>query len=130
MSDDGTINPEVEQRVTGELKLHFRPEFLNRVDEIIVFHPLTKDQIKEIIKLSLVGIQRRLADREITLELTEAALDFIADEAYDPHYGARPINRYLQHNIETEIATGIIRGDILDGQHVVCDTDGEQLIYR
>ena len=130
MQDDGTIATEVEERVTGQLKNYFRPEFLNRVDDIILFSPLTKEQVKGIIKMSLRDIQERLADRDITLELTDSALNFIADEAYDPHYGARPIKRYLQKNVETSLATGIIRGSILDGQRVVCDAEESGLIYR
>jgi ATP-dependent Clp protease ATP-binding subunit ClpB len=130
MRDDGTIDPEVEERVMAQLRAGFRPEFLNRIDDIIVFSPLTKDQIKGIIELSFSDIKRRLSGREIDLEVTDAALDFIADEAYDPHYGARPIKRYLQQHVETEIAEGIIRGNILDGQTLICDSDGEKLIYN
>ena len=100
-----------------------------RIDDIIVFTPLTKDQIKGIIELSFADLRKRLADKDITLELTDKALDFIADEAYDPHYGARPIKRFLQQQVETEIAEGIIRGSIVDGQNLVCDSDGEKLIY-
>ena len=82
-------------------------------------------QIKGIIELSFKDIRERLKDHEITLEITDEALEFIANEAYDPHYGARPIKRYLQRHVETEIAEGMIRGNIIDGQDLICDTDGE-----
>lgn len=130
MRDDGTIDPAVQEKVMAQLRAGFRPEFLNRIDDIILFSPLTKEQIKGIIELSFKDIRSRLADRDISLEITDGALEFIAGEAYDPHYGARPIKRYLQQHVETEIAEGIIRGDIIDGQSLVCDTDGEKLIYR
>ena len=130
MKDDGTIDPAVGERVTGQLRSYFRPEFLNRIDDIILFSPLTKEQIKGIIGLSIDDIRSRLAGRDISLKVTDAALDFIADESYDPHYGARPIKRYLQKNVETEIANGIIRGSIIDGQELTIDSDGSKLIYR
>jgi ATP-dependent Clp protease ATP-binding subunit ClpB len=130
MNEDGTISPEVEEHVTGLLRKNFRPEFINRIDDIILFSPLTKEQIKGIIGLSFDDIRTRLENRDISLEVTEEALDFIADEAYDPHYGARPIKRFLQQNVETEIAEGIIRGTVLDGQTLVCDSDGGKLIYK
>ena len=127
MREDGTISEEVEESVTGLLKNYFRPEFLNRIDDIILFSPLTKGQIIEIISLSLKGLERRLLDRDMHLELTDDAKEFIAKEAYDAHYGARPVKRYLQKNVETEIASMIIRGDIVDGQTVVIDSDGHKL---
>ena len=130
MKDDGSIDPSVEESVMAQLRAGFRPEFINRIDDIILFSPLTKEQIKGIIELSVAGIRERLESRDISLEITDAALEFIADEAYDPHYGARPIKRYLQQHLETEIAEGIIRGTILDGQKLVCDSDGEKLIYN
>ena len=129
MNDDGTISEDIKERVTGLLRHSFRPEFLNRIDDIIIFTPLTREQIKGIIELQLSDIRKRLAGREISLEVTDAALDFIAEESYEPQYGARPVKRYLQKHVETEIAEGIIRGTILDGQTVVLDTDGSQLTY-
>jgi len=127
MQEDGKISAEVEERVTGQLKNYFRPEFLNRIDDIIIFSPLTKSQIMEIITLSLKGLEKRLADRGMNLELTNEAKGFIAEQAYDPHYGARPVKRYLQKNIETEIASMIIKGDVVDGQTIMIDSDGEKL---
>ena len=126
MTEDGTIPEEVKEKVTGELKNYFRPEFLNRVDDIIVFSALTPDQVKKIIDLSLESLSKRLADREMSLVITEEAKKFIANEAYDPQYGARPVKRYLQKHVETEIASMIIRGDLVDGGTVTIDSDGEK----
>lgn len=130
MNQQGSIPEEIKEKVTGELKNYFRPEFLNRVDDIIVFSALTMTQIKEIIDLAFKAIARRLTDREMTLEMTEAAKDFIAKEAYDPQYGARPIKRYLQKHVENELAGMIIRGDLVDGGKVCVDSDGENLIFN
>ena len=130
MTEDGTIPEEVKEKVTGELKNYFRPEFLNRVDDIIVFSALTSDQVKKIIDLSLESLSKRLADREMSLVITETAKKFIANEAYDPQYGARPVKRYLQKHVETEIASMIIRGDLVDGNTVTIDSDGEKLIFN
>ncbi len=130
MNQEGNIPEEVKEKVTGELKNYFRPEFLNRVDDIIVFSALTLNQIKEIIDLAFSAIAHRLADREMTLEMTEAAKDFIAKEAYDPQYGARPIKRYLQKHVENELAGMIIRGELVDGGKVSVDSDGESLIFN
>ena len=130
MTEDGTIPEEVKEKVTGELKNYFRPEFLNRVDDIIVFSALTPDQVKKIIDLSLESLSKRLADREMSLVITDAAKKFIANEAYDPQYGARPVKRYLQKHVETEIASMIIRGDLVDGGTVTIDSDGEKLIFN
>ena len=129
MTDDGTIDPETEQSVNNRLKAGFRPEFLNRIDDIIIFSPLTKSQVIDIIRLLLKGIESRLSDRNISLELTDAALSHIADEAYDPNYGARPIKRFLQKHIETELAARIIKGEVIDGDTVVIDSTDDRLTY-
>jgi len=130
MRDDGTIDPAVEETVMSRLRAGFRPEFLNRIDDIILFSPLTKEQIEGIIRLSFSDIAGRLRNRDIELSITDRALEFIAGEAYDPHYGARPIKRYLQQHVETAIAEGIIRGTIVDGQTLNVDSDGEKLVFR
>ena len=127
--EDGTVDEEVKQKVENEMKRHFRPEFLNRIDDIVVFSPLTEEQIVKIIELSMKDIQKRLEERNITLELTDAAKKFIADESYDAQYGARPVKRFLQRNVETELAGEIIRGNIADDDHVVIDCDGEKLTF-
>lgn len=130
MNQEGNIPESVKEQVTGELKNYFRPEFLNRIDDIIVFSALTLEQIKQIITLSFEAITRRLADREMRLEMTEEAKKLIAKEAYDPQYGARPIKRYLQKHVENELASMIIRGELVDGGSVTIDSDGEKLIFR
>ncbi len=130
MKEDGSIDEAVEESVINKLKGYFRPEFLNRIDDIITFNPLTKSQITDIIRLSLNGLKSRLAERDIQLEMSDAALNYIADEAYDPHYGARPIKRYLQKNVETAIAAKIIKGEVFEGQTVKCDLRDGILVYE
>lgn len=126
---DGTVDDEVKQKVEDETKKYFRPEFLNRVDEIVVFSPLTEEQITRIIELAMKDIEKRLEERNITLTLTEKAKKFIADESYDPAYGARPVKRFLQRNVETELAGELIRGNVKDGDDVLIDSDGEKLTF-
>ncbi len=128
--EDGSVEDTVKQRVEDETKKYFRPEFLNRIDDIVVFSPLTERQIVEIIRLAMKDIERRLEEREISLQLTDAAEKLISKESYDPAYGARPVKRFLQRHIETELAGEIIRGTIKDGDDVVIDSDGEKLVYR
>ncbi len=126
---DGTVDEDVKQKVEDETKKYFRPEFLNRIDEIVVFSPLTEDQIVKIIELSMKDIERRLEERNIALTLTDKAKKFIADESYDPAYGARPVKRFLQRSVETELAGEIIKGNVKDGDNVIIDCDGEKLTF-
>lgn len=126
---DGTIDEEVRERVEAEMKRHFRPEFLNRIDDVVVFSPLTREQIRGIIDLAMGEIQKRLADRRIRVELTDKSKDFIAGEAYSPTFGARPVKRYLQKHIETEIAERIIKGEVKDGETVVIDIHQDKLRF-
>ncbi len=126
---DGSIDPAVKEQVRGELNKYFRPEFINRVDDIVVFSPLTENQIGGIIDIAMGGLVRRLADRDITIALTDGAKSFIAHTSYTPAYGARPVKRYLQKYVETELASMLIRGRVSDGQHVTVDTDGEKLTF-
>ena len=127
---DGTIDADVKQKVQDETKKYFRPELLNRIDEIVVFSPLTEDQIVKIIDLGMKDIEHRLEERNIKLSLTEAAKKFIADESYDPAYGARPVKRFLQRSVETELAGEIIRGTVKDGDSVIIDSDGSKLSFQ
>ena len=127
---DGTVDEEVKQKVEDETKKYFRPEFLNRIDDIVVFSPLTEDQIVKIIELAMKDIEKRLEERNITLEMTDAAKKFIADESYDPAYGARPVKRFLQRNVETELAGELIKGTVGDGDRVIMDSDGTKLTFR
>ncbi|ADU65984.1 ATP-dependent chaperone ClpB [Desulfurispirillum indicum S5] len=124
------ITGDVRQQVTRELRHHFRPEFLNRVDETIIFEPLSVDQVKQIVKLQVIRLNRRLAEQFIHVELTESALEFFARKSYEPQYGARPVKRYLQRNLETPLARKIIAGEIREEQEVHVDVEGDQLIFR
>ncbi len=126
---DGKIDEGVKDRVEAQLKNYFRPEFLNRVDDIVVFSPLTESQIEEIIDLSLVSLVRRLGERNIELELTKSAKSHIAKEAYDPVYGARPVKRYLQKHIENELAKMIIAGEVYEGGKVEIDLENGSLKF-
>lgn len=121
IESDGTISQDVKDHVVEDMKKHFRPEFINRLDDIIVFSPLTENQIKKIIDMSMDEIQSRLEDRNISLRLTDESKDIIAREAYTPQYGARPVKRYMQKHIETFIADKIIRGEVSDGDELVID---------
>jgi ATP-dependent Clp protease ATP-binding subunit ClpB len=119
---DGEIGEETRARVLAELRAHFRPEFLNRVDDVVLFKPLTRPEIERIVVLQLEDVRRRLAERRIELVLTDEARRLIADSAYDPVYGARPLRRYIQREIETRIARALLAGEILDGARVTIDT--------
>ncbi|MGI6204093.1 MAG: ATP-dependent chaperone ClpB [Anaerovoracaceae bacterium] len=130
IADDGTIDEDVKENVKQELKKNFRPEFINRIDDIVVFSPLTEDQIMKIIDLSMEEISDRLAERDIKVELTDASRKLIADEAYSPQYGARPVKRYLQKYIETGIAEKIIKGEIQDGQTITIDAKNGKQEFR
>lgn len=123
---DGSISTECENRVMDELKGHFRPEFLNRLDEIIMFKPLTKDNIGHIITLLMADLNKRLVDKEITVELTDTAKQFITDNGYDPVYGARPLKRYLQKHVETLAAKLILADGVRAGDTILIDVkDGK-----
>ena len=120
----------MKQKVEDETKKYFRPEFLNRIDEIVVFSPLTENQIVKIIELAMKDIEKRLEERNIKLKLTEEAKKFIADESYDPAYGARPVKRFLQRNVETQLAGELIRGSVKEGDTVIIDSDGSKLTFK
>jgi ATP-dependent Clp protease ATP-binding subunit ClpB len=128
ISGDGNVKEEARTRIMEELKLHFRPEFLNRVDDIVFFKPLSRSELEKIADLAMDEIRRRLGDRRITIELTGKARRFIVEKGYDPVYGARPLKRFLQHKLETQLAKGLIRNDIRDGDPVVVDVEGEDLV--
>ena len=126
IDEQGNINEAASKAVMAELRNHFRPEFLNRLDETILFKPLTKTDIYDIIDLLVKDVNRRLADREIRISLTESAKNYIADGGYDPAYGARPLKRYLQKHVETLAAKLMLQGgvhaedtifiDVIDGR--------------
>ncbi|MBR3321674.1 MAG: AAA family ATPase, partial [Exiguobacterium sp.] len=127
---DGVIDEDEERQVLDKLRHHFRPEFLNRIDETILFHPLTKDQIGQVVEKAVARMSERLTTRSIHVEITDAAKTFIADEAYEPQFGARPINRYVQRTIETKLARSILAGEIEDGQKVIIDVENGALTLR
>ena len=114
----------------AELKRSFRPEFLNRLDETILFRPLTKDNLNGIIDIMVEGLRARLADKSLKLDITDAAKALIIERGYDPLYGARPLRRYLQSSVETLIARRILSGDIAAGATLTVDVENGELICR
>ena len=126
IKEDGTIEPEAKSAVEADLKMHFRPEFLNRLDEIVLFHPLTKENIGRIVDLQIEELNARLKERQIRIELTDAAKNLVTDGGYDPVYGARPLRRYIQKNVETLAARMILSGEVMQGSTIRIDCiDGE-----
>jgi ATP-dependent Clp protease ATP-binding subunit ClpB len=127
---DGEIDESTRKKVVAEMRQHFRPEFLNRVDEIVLFSPLTLEELKIIVDLQLDLIRERLADRRISLELTPEAREFIAEAGYDPVYGARPLKRYLQKEVETGLSRKILSGEVVDGASVTADAPDGKLVFK
>jgi ATP-dependent Clp protease ATP-binding subunit ClpB len=130
VSEKGEISEPVRSKVMGELRIHFRPEFLNRVDDIVLFKPLTLPELKRIIDLQLKLLRIRLRDRHLELELTEAAKEHIAREGYDPVYGARPLKRFLQRHLETSLSRQILAGTIPENSRVTVDFKKGQLAFE
>ena len=128
VTDDGMIREDARDKVMRELRSGFRPEFLNRVDDIILFKPLTLAETEDIIDLQVVELQKRLAGRGITLELSPAARTFVARAAYDPVYGARPLKRYLQHHLETKIGRAMIASEVAEASHIRVDEENGELV--
>ena len=129
-AEGGNISDKVREEVMSELKAHFRPEFLNRIDETILFNALSRENIKGIVDLMLADLNKRLADREIRIELTDAAKEAVVEQGYDQIYGARPLKRYLQKNVETLVARMILSGQVSTDKPVVLDYDGKGLVAR
>ena len=123
MDENGNISEESQQAVMNDLRAHFRPEFLNRLDEMIMFRPLTKENIYDIIDLLVADVNKRLADKELSIELTETAKNQIVEGGYDPNYGARPLKRYLQKHVETLAAKLMLQGDIGAGEKIIIDSE-------
>ncbi|MFW6216617.1 MAG: AAA family ATPase, partial [Desulfohalobiaceae bacterium] len=130
ITPQGELRPGVREDVFSTLRSSFRPEFLNRVDEIVLFKPLMQEEIKQVVDLLLHRINQRLQERKLFLELTEQAKEFISREAYDPVYGARPLRRYLQTHVETVLAKKIIAGELGEGQTVTVDLEQDGLVFR
>ena len=128
--EDGTIDDSAKAQVEALLRRSFRPEFLNRLDEIVFYKPLTKDNVTKIIDLQIAKLNERLAQQQITCTLTDGAKSLIVDAAYDPQYGARPLRRYVQHTVETMLSKRLLRGDVVPGQQVIVDEqDGELVLF-
>ena len=123
IQDDGSISEEARNLVMQDLRAHFRPEFLNRLDETIMFKPLTKDNIGHIVDLLLKGLNKRLADQELTVELSPAAKQFVIEGGYDPVYGARPLKRFVQKEVETSTAKLILGGQVSEGDTILLDVE-------
>ena len=121
---------QMHHRVMEALRAAFRPEFLNRIDETIIFHGLQKEQLREIVQLQVVRLEKRLAERKMSLKLADAAINFLADVGYDPVYGARPLKRSIQRELETPIAKSILRGEFKDGDTIFVDVENERLSFK
>ena len=130
IAGDDTQYDTMQSRVTDALRSSFRPEFLNRIDEIIIFHALVKAQLRDIVKIQIKRLERRLEDRKMALKLSDAALDFLADVGYDPTYGARPLKRAIQREIETQIAKSILRNEFTEGDTIFVDVENERLAFK
>ncbi len=130
IDDDGNIKDEASAKVEDMLKLHFRPEFLNRLDEIIMFKPLTRENIAGIVELLMKDMNRRVADRNLAIELTEEGRNLVTEQGYDPVYGARPLKRYLQKNVETLVARLILSNTLNSGDTVLIDAEDGHLTCR
>ena len=127
INEDGTIKPEAEAAVMNDLRAHFRPEFLNRLDEMILFKPLTKDNIGGIIHLIIADLNKRLEDKQLTIRLSDEAMQYIVDNAYDPVYGARPLKRYIQKYVETLAAKMILADQVEEGDTIVITVEDDKL---
>ncbi|MEG4349127.1 ATP-dependent chaperone ClpB [Microcoleus sp. LAD1_D3] len=123
-------NEEMRSRVMEAMRGTFRPEFLNRIDEMIIFHGLSKAELRQIVQLQVKRLEKRLADRKMSLKLSESAIDFLAEIGYDPVYGARPLKRGIQRELETQMAKGILRGDFADGDTIFVDIENERLAFK
>ncbi len=130
IAGDDSKYEEMRDRVMESMRSSFRPEFLNRIDEIVIFHALRREELRRIVKLQVQRLEKRLGDRRMTLKLADAALDFIAEVGYDPVYGARPLKRIIQRQLETQIAKGILRGDFSDGDTIFVDIENERLAFK
>ena len=126
-NNEDAVQPEIKDKVMNELKLRFKPEFLNRVDDIIMFKPLTESGIKKIIDIFLKDVARRLKDKNIIIEVTDEAETLMAREGYDPHYGARPLKRYIQNTLENRLARMIIKGELTYGSKVKIDGKDDEI---
>ena len=130
VAGDESRYEEMRSRVMDAMRTSFRPEFLNRIDEIIIFHGLNKQELRQIVQLQVKRLESRLSDRKMSLKLSDASLYFLAEVGYDPVYGARPLKRAIQRELETQIAKGILRGEFNDGDTIFVDVENERLAFK
>ncbi|PPS43156.1 ATP-dependent chaperone ClpB [Chroococcidiopsis sp. TS-821] len=130
IAGDDSRYDEMRSRVMEAMRSSFRPEFLNRIDEIIIFHALQKEELRQIVQLQVQRLEQRLAERKMSLKLSDAALDFLAEVGYDPVFGARPLKRAIQRELETQIAKSILRGEFNDGDTIYVDVENERLAFK
>ncbi|MFQ5875357.1 MAG: AAA family ATPase, partial [Dehalococcoidia bacterium] len=130
VGEDRDDEQKMPEQIEDALKKTFRPEFLNRIDEVIIFHLLTKEQVKEIVDLQMKEISQRLKEQGITIELTEAAREWLAEKGYDPNFGARPLRRTLQRRVESSLSKGLLRSEFVEGDTVVVDVGEDGLSFR
>jgi ATP-dependent Clp protease ATP-binding subunit ClpC len=121
---------EMKEKVMAEVKKTFRPEFLNRLDDTIVFHELTEEQLRHIVELMITDLQGRLAERKLSVELTEEARSWLAKAGYDPQFGARPLRRAIERYVENPLSTQVLRGEFNEGDTVVVDVEGDELTFE
>jgi ATP-dependent Clp protease ATP-binding subunit ClpB len=130
VTDRGEIREDARERVMGELRSQFRPEFLNRVDEIVLFKPLTLEEIESVVDLQIADVRARLADQRLDLRISDAGRELIARAGYDPVYGARPLRRFIQREVETRIARAVLSGEVGDGDVIMIDAEGDELVVH
>ncbi|NES01258.1 MAG: AAA domain-containing protein, partial [Symploca sp. SIO1B1] len=129
VGDDSQYD-EMRNRVMEAMRTSFRPEFLNRIDEVIIFHALQREQLQYIVQLQTQRLEKRLAERKMSLKLSESAIEFLAELGYDPVFGARPLKRAIQRELETQIAKGILRSEFNDGDTIFVDVENERLAFK
>jgi ATP-dependent Clp protease ATP-binding subunit ClpB len=127
---DGTLTEGTKRQVLEALRQHFRPEFVNRIDEVVLFHPLGREHMKQIIDIQLGRLLKRLEDRKLTVDLTDAARNQLVDEGYDPVYGARPLKRTIQKRVLDPLAMRVLQGDFREGDHIEIDAGTPELEFR
>jgi ATP-dependent Clp protease ATP-binding subunit ClpB len=127
---DNEISESARESVMADLRDHFRPEFLNRIDDVVLFKPLSLEEITSIVDLLLTSLNKRLTDRKVSIEFTNAAKQWIGEKGYDPTYGARPLKRFLQKQVETQLARALVAGDVVDGSTVSFSVKDDQLIMK
>jgi ATP-dependent Clp protease ATP-binding subunit ClpB len=125
-----TSREQMEERVLQSLRATFKPEFINRIDEVIIFHNLSAKQLREIVDIQFKHLQKRLADRRMGIELTDAARDFLARRGFDPVYGARPLKRTIQHLVENPLSLKILEGQAAEGDLIVADAKGDEIVFK